>query len=93
MKSGYNLLRIWCSCGCEELYSIGVVIPYGLVDRYQHFGEAFCLKVEILRSFETLVCMCHNTHGHTVCMYLYTNNKQFILSWKLDDCLFMVCTD
>jgi hypothetical protein len=69
------------------------VIPYGLVDRYQHFGEAYCLKVEILGFSETLVGMCHNTQGHTVCMYLYTNNKQFILSWKLDDCLFMVFTD
>jgi len=85
-----NCYAFWCCYGCEELCSICVVIPYVLVGRYQHFGEAYCLKIDILCSFETLVCMCHNTQDHTVCMYLYLNNKQFFLSWKLYDCLFVV---
>jgi hypothetical protein len=70
-----------------------VVILYGLVGRYQHFGEAYCLKIEILHSFETLVCMCHKTQDHTVCMYLYINNKQCNLSWEPADSLFKVFSD
>jgi len=79
----------WCCYGCEELCSIFVVILYGMVGRYQHFGEVYCLNVEILSSFETLVCICHNTQDHTLCVYLYMNNKQCILSWELDDCLYI----